>query len=838
MGLEFVNERTPWHVPPHVTLERNGIVILLDPDAPNWIATDPRGARVLSWIDGRATLDQLASRYASSFDVELSRAWVHVDRLLREAERRGFASREPRSASPYPGRGRYLETRLRELWLHANNSCNLTCEHCLVSSGPDGDAGMEGGRWLELIDEAAELGVQRFYLTGGEPFLRQDAFDIVERVTRHHARELRVLTNGTLFRGAILERLKRQDAERLTLQVSLDGATPAVNDAVRGPGSFERIAAGVRTLVAAGFPPVLSTVVTRDNVAQMVEMVRLAAELEVAAWHLLWIHKKGRWENLNGSFVAPSSLVARLYEARDEAVRLGVVIDNLQAFEERANGRPGTRLDLSSAGIESFCVYSDGRVFPGAATVQYAPLQLGRWSGGDLGRLLAESDVAHRLRRLTVAEKPVCSACKFRFLCGGGDVEHSFSYGLGGPSSNGLNGLGAFDHLDPYCDLYQSLLADGMFGLAARGRAEHRTDTGFGGPILYHAMGEGNLACAPGGDVSASDPVRTTSTNCAVVDAAHSRALVQQFYSRAAEEPQAELCCPVKYDAEDTSHIPEEVLERFYGCGGPISVAGVREGETVVDLGSGAGIDVFIAARKVGPTGKAIGVDMTDPMLGVAGQSRPKVAERLGYDVVEFRKGYLEEVPVESGTVNLVTSNCVVNLSPDKRKVFREVWRILDDGGRFVFSDIVSDRVLPPELTVNAHLWGECLSGALSEDELLAELERAGFYGVSVLKKQFWREVEGYDFYSLTVRGYRFQKRAGCVFRGHRAVYLGPYVSVTDEEGHLFPRGQAVEICTDTVAKLSGDPYRGSFAILEPGADRSDVQTAGQDGEDCSPGCC
>ena len=317
-------------------------------------------------------------------------------------------------------------------------------------------------------------------------------------------------------------------------------------------------------------------------------------------------------------------------------------------------------------------------------------------------------------------------------------------------------------------------------------------------------------------------------------DRTRSRKLVQEFYGNAAERPQAELCCPVSYDAEDTTHIPREVLDRFYGCGGPMSVAGVLPGETVVDLGSGAGIDVFIAAKKVGPQGRAIGVDMTDPMLGVAGESKRGVAASLGYDVVEFRKGYLEDVPVEDDSADLVTSNCVINLSPDKRQVFGEVWRILKDHGRIVVSDIVADREVPPDLKVNVHLWGECISGALSEDEFVAELERAGFYGVSILKKQFWKEVEGHAFYSVTVRGYKFRKRAGCVFQGHRAVYLGPYVSVTDEEGHLFPRGQAVEVCTDTLAKLNNQPYRGAFAILEPGASASDF--AGE--ASCAPGCC
>jgi radical SAM protein with 4Fe4S-binding SPASM domain len=806
-------------------------VVLLDPEAPNWIATDDRGARILAWLDGRSSLEEVTARYAREHGVDLAKAWLHVDRFVREAERRGFASPEPKQEAPYAGRAPYLAPRLRELWVHTNNSCNLACEHCLVTSGPDGDRGLDGQALFALIDEAAELGVLRFYFTGGEPFYRRDAFDLVERVTRLHERELTVLTNGILFQGAVLDRLRFQDRARLRLQVSLDGATAATNDAVRGRGSFERILAGIRKLVEAGFAPTISTVVTRQNVGQMTEMVRLVKGQGARNWHLLWIHKKGRWAQLNASFVPPTALHARLREAAAEAERLGVTIDNLESFRQRVNGAPGSRIDLGGAGVESLCVYSDGRVYPSAALVQYAPLELGRWQAGNLGDLLVNADAAKRMRALTVAEKPVCNTCRFKFLCGGGDVEHSFSFGLG---QTPANGHGSFDFLDPYCELYQGVITDRMFALAAEGRRRQRTDTGFGSPVVYHAMGDGNPACAPGGSPEAYAPVRTSHSNCVLShDLQKPRSLVQDFYARAAETPQASLCCPVSYDPADSAHIPQDVIDRFYGCGGPMGVAQVKPGETVLDLGSGAGIDVFIAAKRVGPTGRAIGVDMTDPMLGVAGQNRAKVAERLGYDVAEFRKGFLEEVPAEDRSVDLVTSNCVINLSPDKPRVFAEMWRILKDHGRIVVSDIVADRPVPPDLKVNVHLWGECISGALSEDEFVAGLEKAGFHGLAILKKSFWKEVEGFTFYAVTVRGFKLQKRAACVYRGHRAVYLGPYVSVMDEEGHLFPRGQEVEICTDTLAKLSHEPYAGSFALLEPGAEVREACAVA-----CGPGCC
>jgi hypothetical protein len=128
-------------------------------------------------------------------------------------------------------------------------------------------------------------------------------------------------------------------------------------------------------------------------------------------------------------------------------------------------------------------------------------------------------------------------------------------------------------------------------------------------------------------------------------------------------------------------------------------------------------------------------------------------------------------------------------------------------------------------------LWGECISGALTEEEFLAYLEQAGFYGLQVLKKSYWKEVEGHKFFSVTVRGYKFEKTSGCVFRGQQAIYLGPQKAVADEEGHLFPRNEAIEVCTDTAAKLMAPPYRGMFVVLEPGADSSQTAYAC-----CAPG--
>ena len=290
-------------------------------------------------------------------------------------------------------------------------------------------------------------------------------------------------------------------------------------------------------------------------------------------------------------------------------------------------------------------------------------------------------------------------------------------------------------------------------------------------------------------------------------------------------------------DKEDLAHIPAEVVDRFYGCGSPVTAASLQPGESMVDLGSGAGIDCFIAAKRVGVDGRVYGIDMTEQMLSVARECQPKVAASLGYDAVEFRHGYLEEIPLGEAAVDVVTSNCVINLSPDKSRVFGEVWRVLRNCGRFVVADIVSDNAVPSKMRADGQLWGECISGALTEEAFLAGAEKAGFYGVSVLKKSFWREVEGCKFYSLTVRGYKFKKQAGCRFVGQRAVYLGPLKAVVDEEGHLFPRGEPVEVCTDTADKLSQAPYLGSFVIVDDTTGAGEIV---QNPDDCcdQPDCC
>ena len=265
---------------------------------------------------------------------------------------------------------------------------------------------------------------------------------------------------------------------------------------------------------------------------------------------------------------------------------------------------------------------------------------------------------------------------------------------------------------------------------------------------------------------------------------------VRRRYGAAARAREAALCCPVDYDPRYLDIIPADVLERDYGCGDPSRY--VREGDRVLDLGSGGGKICFIAAQIVGPKGSVIGVDMSDEMLALARRGAPVLAERLGYANVDFRRGRIQDLAldlervevwlgenpvrdveglwkleaeldrlrheaplVRDSSVDAVISNCVLNLvrESDRGELIREIFRVLGPGGRIAISDIVSDESVPTHLKADPELWSGCVSGAFREGELLSRLEEAGFDGVTIDKREEepFAVVEGIQFRSVTV---------------------------------------------------------------------------------------
>jgi ubiquinone/menaquinone biosynthesis C-methylase UbiE len=339
-----------------------------------------------------------------------------------------------------------------------------------------------------------------------------------------------------------------------------------------------------------------------------------------------------------------------------------------------------------------------------------------------------------------------------------------------------------------------------------------------------------------------------------MIETSHKETIVRQRYAAGAKQHAKKLCCPIDYKSEYLKIIPQEVIERDYGCGDPSRY--VREGETVLDLGSGTGKICFIAAQVVGPSGRVIGVDMTDEMLEVARRNAPIVAERLGFANVEFRKGRIQDLALDlelldrelrrspitdaasflaadelaeelrvkaplvpSDSVDVVVSNCVLNLvePKSKRQLFDEIFRVLKKGGRAVICDIVSDEEVPEEMQNDPELWSGCVSGALTEEGFLAAFEKAGFYGIQILKRDVdpWRTVLGIEFRSVTTEAFK-GKQGECFERNQAVIYRGPFKEVLDDDNHRMERGKRYAVCDKTYNLYKKAPYRELFEFVDP----------------------
>ncbi len=333
-----------------------------------------------------------------------------------------------------------------------------------------------------------------------------------------------------------------------------------------------------------------------------------------------------------------------------------------------------------------------------------------------------------------------------------------------------------------------------------------------------------------------------------------SEAAVLDRYAAAARVREAALCCPVAYDPRTLEVIPSEVIERDYGCGDPSRY--VREGDTVLDLGSGGGKICFIAAQIAGPKGRVIGVDMNPEMLALARGAAPVVAERIGFANVEFRRGRIQDLaldidrldawlaahPVTSAgdlaaleseqarlgrdwplvadeSVDLVVSNCVLNLvrESDKQKLVREIFRVLKVGGRIAISDIVSDEPVPSHLKDDPELWSGCISGAFQELELLRAFGQAGLHGIAIDQWQAepFAVVEGIEFRSVTITAHK-GKQGPCYEANEAVIYAGPWRRVADDDGHVLERGVRTAVCAKTYRLLTSAPYAREIIAVPP----------------------
>jgi arsenite methyltransferase len=332
--------------------------------------------------------------------------------------------------------------------------------------------------------------------------------------------------------------------------------------------------------------------------------------------------------------------------------------------------------------------------------------------------------------------------------------------------------------------------------------------------------------------------------------------VVKDRYGAGANQREAALCCPTSYDASFLKILPQEIIDRDYGCGDPSEHVG--EGETVLDLGSGGGKICYILSQKVGPTGQVLGVDVNDEMLALARKYKSEMAQKIGHDNVTFFKGKIQDMALDldkadarlkttpvtdtaslalfqaecdrlrsdepmipDNSVDVVVSNCVLNLvaPAEKQKLFAEIFRVLKRGGRAVISDIVCDEPPTQKILDDPDMWSGCISGAFTEAQFPQMFEQAGFHGIELLKREEspWQTIDGVEFRSVTIRAYK-GKQGPCLDRNQAAVYLGPWKQVQDDDGHTYFRGQRMAVCDKTFKLLTdpAGPYAGQFAGIEP----------------------
>lgn len=331
---------------------------------------------------------------------------------------------------------------------------------------------------------------------------------------------------------------------------------------------------------------------------------------------------------------------------------------------------------------------------------------------------------------------------------------------------------------------------------------------------------------------------------------------VLERYQAGARQPEPSLCCPTEYEHNYLKVLPEEIIAKDYGCGDPTRY--VREGEVVVDLGSGAGKNCYIIAQKVGSKGQVIGVDFNDEMLNLARKYQAEIASKLGYTNTKFVKGKIQDLQLDldlvaaklqqsavtsveelneltafcdrlrqenplihSHSVDVVVSNCVLNLvkPQEKQQLFAEIYRVLKKGGRAVIADIVCDEDPTPEIINDLDLWSGCIAGAFREDLFLKMFTDAGFYGVEILDRQSqpWQVVNGIQFRSLTVSAYK-GKEGPCLERNQAVIYRGPWKQVQDDDGHILCRGDRMAVCDKTYQILTNPqgPYYQDIIPVPP----------------------
>lgn len=511
-----------YYAPLGVYMERDGLHLVIDPDAPHWLSTNEVGAQILRLCDGRRNIVEIGEEIARRWDMPLDDAVADTFDFLSDAAQIEFVGRKPALKPAYPGRAATVApSRLTELYVFVTNDCNLRCTHCYVSSGdyvPENE--MTGDDIYRLVDEARELGVQRFYFTGGEPFMRRDIFKLIEYACSES--ELVILTNATFFNKSILARLTEvahkinggltdnfDQPRRLNLQISVDGPNADLHEMVRGPRTFKRTIQGIRDLVSIGLTPVISTAITTNNMERISDTTRMLSELGVKEHHILWLQERGRAYDNDDLLIPPAKVTQIMRELRGVAAELGMIIDNETSLRVRVRGKHGRKTDLCNCGYESLDIFSDGEVYPCVWFSGAPSLACGSVRERSLKDIWLNSPILQEIRANTVQRREGCNECHLKFICGGGTNCSSYFDSLA------TRGKGSFQAAEPYCETFMDLTHDLLWEQASQ--RVRSVPQGYSAPVVYNAMEGQGAACARPNTNTLDSAFEVGSFHCACV---------------------------------------------------------------------------------------------------------------------------------------------------------------------------------------------------------------------------------------------------------------------------------------------------------------------------------
>jgi radical SAM protein with 4Fe4S-binding SPASM domain len=681
----------------------------LDPEYPNWISANEPGAQIIEEL-GHSTLEDIALNVSRRWGINFDEALKECRVFIEELKDKEFISEGIKPRSKYPGRSKVIDcSRLQELWIYTNNSCNLRCSHCFVSAGDVSKSEMTTSEIKALVDEAMALGAFRFYFTGGEPFLRKDIFDLIEYILGTDGNELIVLSNGTLFKGELLKKLKKFRKRNITIQVSLDGSNSKVNDSIRGKGSFENAVEGIKTLVSIGMAPIVTTTITKHNVDHLKEMPRLLASLGVKNHHILWLQNSGRAKkNPEGLTVSPEKITKVMRDLIGMSKKFGIIVDNEMSLLVRTKTKRGRKHDLCNSCYEMLSVDSDGHVYPCAPLNGEKEFDCGSIKKQSLKDIWLNSKKTQAVRDNNVSIKEGCKVCNLRFICGGGCFCQSYY-------ASKAEGEGVISAKDPYCSALQNLTYDLLWELATP-EDYIEENNGYQAPKVLASMDSMLPSCSvPSTMVTDfSFEIGTFHCSCVLaVDLEGDEKIGSGNGNRLARE-----ACFNERSHEYLEWLESPIGEAYNSLAKKkvFSLLNIKQKDCILEIGCGTGNYALEFARR---GGDVIGVDASEWMLRIA--KKNVLEEELDIDLKHCFVGDLE---FKDESFDVVFSMNMLEYSRNPKDAVEEMYRVLKRGGVLIIGVLNKSSLWGVTRTVKKRVGKEAYHGArfLTRGELLGIL--------------------------------------------------------------------------------------------------------------------